>query len=105
MKKSGQHHAELLAESYRLVNHLQHLTHACLSAQEDDRKSVSCLLHDDVAQDLLGIHVRLLTLKKAMKASSDSLKKEIGSAQRLVRESTKKVHLFAHECGIEGKRK
>ena len=101
LKKSGAHHTKLLAESHRLLKHLRHLTHACLSAQERDRKQVSRQLHNEIAQGLVGIHIRLLTLKKAMKASTESLKKEIGSAQRLVRESTKKVHRFAHDFGIE----
>ncbi len=101
LKRSGEHHTKLLAESHCLLKHLRSMTHACLSAQEDDRKSVSRQLHDEIAQGLLGLHVRLLTFKKAMKASRESLKKEIGNTQRLVRESTKKVNRFAHEYGID----
>jgi signal transduction histidine kinase len=99
LKRSGEHHTKLLAESHCLLKHLRNMTHACLLAQEDDRKSVSRQLHDEIAQGLLGLHVRFLTFKKAMKASRESLKKEIGNTQRLVTESTKKVNRFAHEYG------
>ena len=103
LKKSGKHHAKLMSDSHRLLEHLRRLTYRCMSAQEDGRKSVSHQLRNDVAQGLLGIHVRLLTANKAAKTSRKSLEKEIGSAQRLVRESRKKVARFAHECCIEDK--
>lgn len=103
LKKSGKHHATLLAESHRLLQHLRQLTRSYLSAQEDDRKLITHQLQDELAQGLLGLHVRLLSLKQAMKASSASLKKEIGTTQRLVRVSTKKVKRFAYECGIKHK--
>ena len=64
LKKSGEHSRKLLKESRRLQKHLQRLTHQILSAQEDKRKKISRDLHDEIAQTLLGINVRLLTLKK-----------------------------------------
>jgi len=103
LKKSKLNHAELLAESHRLLKHVRQLTHTCLIEQEDDRKNVSRELQDDIAQFLLGIHIRLLTLKESMKISTASLKKELGSAQRLVQESTKKVKRFAHDYGSAAK--
>lgn len=103
MKNKGGHDTKLLAAAQNRLNHLQQLTRACISAQEADRKSVSLVLHDEIAQGLLGIHVRLLALKKAMEISSASLLEEIGSAQRLVNESTSSVNRFAHDCGKRNK--
>ena len=45
--------------------HLRRLTHQILSAQEAERKKISHELRDEIAQTLLGINVRLLTLKRA----------------------------------------
>ena len=53
-----------MKESWRLQKHLRHLTHQILSAQEEKRKKISRELQDEIAQTLLGINVRLLTLKK-----------------------------------------
>ena len=67
LKKCGRDGAKLLRESQQLQKHLRHLTHQLLTAQEAERKKLSHELHDEVAQSLLGIHVRLLSLKKAAK--------------------------------------
>ncbi|MCX6905945.1 MAG: histidine kinase, partial [Verrucomicrobia bacterium] len=100
LKKSGQQHAKLIEESRRLQKHLRHLTYEIVSAQEDDRRKLSHELHDEIAQILLGINIRLLALKKAAKAKSGSLNKEIASTQRLVTQSVKTINQFAREFGL-----
>jgi signal transduction histidine kinase len=99
LKKSGGHYARLLKESRRLQKHLQHLTHQILSAQEAERKKISRELHDEIAQTLLGINVRLLTLKKGAAVNTVGLKKEIASTQRLVKTSVKTMNRYAREFG------
>jgi signal transduction histidine kinase len=101
LKKSGKRHARLLAELRRLQKHLRDLTHAFLSTQEDERQRMSLRLHDDIAQALIAIDLRLLTLRKAGRASAASLKKEIANTQELVKESGKRIHQFAHEFGTQ----
>lgn len=100
LKKSGKHSRKLLKESRDLQEHLQRLTHRILSAQEDKRKKISRDLHDEIAQTLLGINVRLLTLKKEAAITASGLKKEIASTQRLVNKSVKSIKRFAREFGI-----
>jgi signal transduction histidine kinase len=97
LKTSAKRHTRLLAESNRLLNHLRRLTHAGLAAQEEVRTKASRQLYDDIAQGLLGVHVRLLSLNRAVKASTACLDKEIGDTQRLVRESTRMVKRRIHE--------
>jgi signal transduction histidine kinase len=100
LKKSEKHAKKLLAESSRLQEYLQRLTHRILSAQEDKRKKISRDLHDEVAQTLLGINVRLLTLKNEAAVNAGSLKKEFVNTQRLVDKSVKSIKRFAREFGI-----
>jgi len=99
LKKSGKHYAKLLQESCCLQERLRHLTHHLLAAQEDKRKKISCELRDEVAQTLLGINIRLLTLKKVAAVNTECLEKEFASTQRLVGKSAKIVNRFAHEFG------
>ncbi|MFH0794365.1 MAG: histidine kinase [bacterium] len=99
LKISGEHYAKLLEESHRLQKHLRHLTHRIISAQERERKKISLELHDEIAQTLLGIDVRLLTLKTGFAANAGNLKKELASTQRLVEESSKIVARYTHELG------
>ncbi len=99
LQQSGQRHARLLAESRRLQTHLRHLTRQHLSAQEDERKKISRELHNEIAQALLGINVRLLTLKARATASSQGLQKEIASTERLVANSINTLKRFAREFG------
>jgi len=104
LKKSGEHSRKLLKESRRLQKHLQRLTHQILSAQEDKRKKVSRDLHNEIAQTLLGINVRLLTLKKGAAIDASGLKKEIASTQRLVDKSVRSIKRFAREFGIHNRK-
>lgn len=103
LKQSGQQSRKLLRESQRLQTHLQHLTHRILSAQENKRKQISRDLHDEIAQTLLGINVRLLTLKKEAAVNAHGLKKEIVSTQRLVDKSVKSINRFAREFGTHNR--
>lgn len=103
LKKSGKRHARLLAELHCLQKQLRDLTHTLLSTQEDERQKTSHQLHDDMAQALIAIDLRLLMLKKAAKTSTANLKKEIDKTQRMVKESVKWVNRFAHEFVIQHK--
>ena len=103
LKKSGKRHTRLLAELLSLQKHLRDLTHTLLLTQEDERQKTSHQLHDDMAQALIAIDLRLLILKKAAKTSTASLKKEINNTQRIVKKSSKWVNRFAHEFVIRHK--
>lgn len=103
LKKSGKHHARLLAEAHRRQKRLRQLTREDLSAQEKERQKMSRRLYDEIAQTLLGINVRLLTLKKAAEAGAETLKKEIAHTQHPVREFARKVNGVSHEFTIKHK--
>jgi len=100
LRTSGRENAKVLQESQQLQEHLRHLTHQLLSAQEVERTKISHELHDDVAQTLLGIQVRLLTLKKAASGSASHLRKVIASTQRAVKESIHSINRLAHELDL-----
>jgi signal transduction histidine kinase len=79
---------------------LQTMTHQILAAHEEERKMMSLQLQDEIAQTLLGIHVRLLALKKEAADSSASLAQEIATTQQLVEQSVEAIHRYATEIGI-----
>ena len=97
LKKSGEHYAKLLKESLQLQQGLQQLTHQVLTAQEDERKKISRELQNGIAQTLLGVNVRLLSLKQEARTNTKDLRNEIASTQRLVTNSAKFVRRFARE--------
>jgi signal transduction histidine kinase len=99
LKKSGKHRSSLLDQSRLVREQLQQLTHQILSAQEDRRTKISRDLHDEIAQTLLGINVRLLTLKKEATFNTEGLKKEIANTQRLVEKSKRTLSRFTDELG------
>ena len=77
-------HKACLDESLRLQKRLRRLTHRVLAAQEDDRKAISRQLQDEIAQTLLGINVRLLTLQKEARGRTKRFKNDIASTRRVV---------------------
>jgi signal transduction histidine kinase len=99
LRSSGGSSRKLLEESQRLQKHLQHLTHEILSAQENKRKKISRNLQDEIAQTLLGINVRLLSLKQEATVNAEGLQKEIADTRRLVDKSMKSIRRFAREFG------
>ena len=54
---------------------------------------------DEIAQNLLGINVRLLTSKQKGEKNTKGLKHEIASTWRLVARSAKSVRRVAREFG------
>jgi signal transduction histidine kinase len=98
--QSGKDKSKCLGEALQLQKRLRQMTHRALAAQEDERKKISCELQDEIAQTLLGINVRLLSLKEKARNSPTGLKKEIASTQRLVVKSAKFMRRFARELDI-----
>jgi two-component system sensor histidine kinase DegS len=97
LQKSADHYKQLLKESLSLQKHLQCLTHQILSTQERQRKKISQDLQDEIAQTLLGINVRLLTVKEAAGRNTMGLQQEIASTQRLLDASVKTIKWLAHK--------
>ena len=90
----------LLKESQQLESKLHEMTRTILSANEDEKKAISVKLQDEIAQTLLGIHVRMLALKGEVAANNDDLAREISITQRLVEESTASIRRYARELGL-----
>jgi signal transduction histidine kinase len=95
--KSEKHHIVMLDQSRQMQEHLRHLTHKILTAQEDERREISRELHDEIAQTLTGINVRLANLKREAVVNTKGLKGKISGTQRLVQKSVKIVHQFARK--------
>jgi len=97
LKKSGVHYSKLLKDSLHLQARLRELTHQVLAAQENERKKMSRELQNEIAQTLLGINARLLSLKREARVNTHGLKNEIATTQRLVLKSAKSVRRVARE--------
>jgi signal transduction histidine kinase len=97
--KRGKHHQKCLEESLELQKRLRQLTHKVIAAQENERKKISRELQDEIAQTLLGINVRLLSLKKEARNNTKGLKNEIASTQQLVADSARSVRQAGRKIG------
>lgn len=97
LKKSEEHNLKSLDKSNILKEQLRGLSRQILSAQEDERKKISRELHDVIAQALMGINVRLATLKTQTGINSKGLDRNIALTQRMVTKSANIVHQFARE--------
>ena len=64
---------------------------------EDSRERMSLELRDEIAQTLLGINVRLLTLKQQVAMNAESIRRDIADTQKLVEESVKSITRFARQ--------
>jgi signal transduction histidine kinase len=90
--KSGKDRAKLEQKSKRLHTLLRDQTREILLSQEATRHKTSLQLQDDVAQALLAINIRLLSLKKSALVNTEKFASEIAETQQLVKESISKVN-------------
>lgn len=97
--KLGRHHQKCLEESLELQKRLRQLTHQVLRAQEDERKKISRELQDEIAQTLLGINVRLLSLKQEAQRNTRGIKNDIASTQVLVVKSARSMRQAGQKIG------
>jgi signal transduction histidine kinase len=102
LQKRGKHHHKCLAQSLQLQKLLRQLAHQALAAQEDARKKLSHELQDEIAQILLGINVRLLSLKQTARHNTTDLRQEIADVQQLVISSAQSLRRFARELDTPG---
>lgn len=94
---AAKHSRQLLRESERVHRQMQELARRTLLAQEQDRRSISRQLHDEIAQTLAGIHVQLSNLQAASSVNLRGLRRRISATQRLVAISVDTVHRFARD--------
>jgi signal transduction histidine kinase len=97
LRTSEQTSSQLLEKSRRMQEELRLLSRRMLSAQEEERKTISRELHDVIAQMLTSINVRLSALKTKTATSTRELQKKIEVTQRLVEKSVDIIHRFARD--------
>lgn len=97
LQKSGEHSDKLLAEARRQQGRLRRLTREILKAQEDERRKTSRQLHDELAQALLAINLKLLSLRMASQIDTRNLRKEIADTERLVIQLKSTIRGLSHE--------
>ena len=85
--------AVMLGESRELQQHLLDVTRRVLASDDEEHRRIGGGLQDELLQALVGIHIRLLVLKKEVTMGVRDLHKHIASARRTVRESWANLHL------------
>jgi hypothetical protein len=97
LKKSRIALDALLGESRMLEAQLKAMVHQILLTNEQQKHLVSTQLRDEIAQTLLGLHVRLLALKQEVTDNHASITQEIAATQQLVEESVQTIQRFAQK--------
>lgn len=95
LKRSGDQNSRLLAQSLRMQEVFRQTTRRVLIRMEEERGKVSRQLHDDVAQTLLGINVRLISMRKDASDQSRWFRNRMASTRRLVGQSAKSMKSMA----------
>lgn len=97
LKRSERHHLKSLEKSNLLKQQLQCLSRQILSAQENERRKIIRELHDVIAQSLMGINVRLATLKAEANINTKGLDRNIAITQKMVSKAAGIVNRFARD--------
>jgi signal transduction histidine kinase len=97
LKNSQSAFDALLSESRMLEAQLKGTAHQILLTNEQEKHLVSTQLRDEIAQRLLGLHVRLLALKQELADNHTFITQEIAATQQLVEESVQTIQRFAQE--------
>lgn len=84
-----------LENTRRLEGQARHLARQLLLAQEEERREISRELHDEVAQILAGINVRLAAMREGGKINFQNFEFNMQQTQKMIEESADVVHRFA----------
>jgi two-component system, NarL family, sensor histidine kinase DegS len=90
------HRGEII-NSQEIHEQTKQLARQFLLALEEERKEISRELHDQVAQVLAGINVRLAALKAEAAIDHENLGDRISQTQLLVEQSVDAVHTYARK--------
>ena len=97
LEQETKFHRRLIDDSNEIHEQSRQLSHQFLLALEEERKEISRELHDQVAQILAGINVRLAALKKAASIDHENLDERIVQTQKLVEQSVEAIHSYARK--------
>ena len=97
LEQETKFHRRLIDDSHEIHEQSRQLSHQFLLALEEERKEISRELHDQVAQILAGINVRLAALKKAALIDHENLGERIAQTQTLVEQSVEVIHNYARK--------
>lgn len=97
LRKSENSCQKALENSEKLREKMRSLSRQIYSAHEDERKKISRDLHDVLAQTLVGINIRLATLKTEAGINTKKFARNVSLTQKLVTKSTAIVTRFARE--------
>ena len=97
LTRSADTASQLLAESLQLEGHLRGQVREIICAQEASRQQMSLRLHDEIAQTLLGLHVRLLALREEAVANDSRLREQTAGTQRMVEQCVDAIRRFTIE--------
>lgn len=103
LKRSRDYYRELLNDSMELQEAMRQLTHQALAGQEDERRTISRELRNEIAQTLLSIHVRLLILRKVVRGSPANFEKDLACTKRSVKESLQSINRFVRQLRNRGR--
>ena len=101
LKTSERSSGHLLKDSLLLERNLKEMTREILSATENERHAMSLRLNDEIAQTLLGIHIRMIALKNGIAANHVNHKHEIDMIHQLVEDSADMIKHLAHEFSVK----
>jgi hypothetical protein len=99
LRSQEKHFAKLLEESRSLQSDLRKLAYTLLAAHEDQQDQLSRGLRHQIAQLLLVINVRLLTLERRRNRDAKNLLGEIARTVRLVEQSSRSIREVTRELG------
>ena len=97
LEQESQFHRRLIDESQLIHEQSRQFSQQFLLALEEERKEISRELHDQVAQILAGINVRLAALKEAASIDHENLGERIAQTQKLVEKSVESIHSYARK--------
>jgi signal transduction histidine kinase len=96
LRQNQERYLQLYQQARAMEENLRELSVQVLSAQEAERKRVSCGLHDEVSQALTAVTVVIAILKK--RAGPDpAFQRNVAAAEHLLAQSMETVHRVARE--------
>jgi PAS domain S-box-containing protein len=97
LRRSEEVARRLLEESNNMQRRLRDMSRRILLVQEEQRKTISRELHDQISQTLVGINIYMTAFAKSVKTNPKNIERSAAPMMRLVTKAVEIVHRFAQD--------
>lgn len=96
LRESRDNYQRLFKEAQAMEENLRQLSNKILTVQEEERRHISCELHDEIGQSLNAVNVSVAMLRRHAPEDA-AFQQQVDGVQKMLVQTIELIHRFARE--------